>query len=177
MRLILHVMKILIPILLLIASNSLSAQYLHYEDRSQINKNAKPAKPVRDTITRVSEPVAPAVYQGTYSRVLIALKGNLVAPVAGSITVNDLLVPIIDSEVVYHTWPDKCPGMAGSIPVLNNYVPPLMVLKLTEIYQGHLYAITTIKIDRDELQYELKVCVNGVIRYDFADEDGIIVAK
>jgi hypothetical protein len=45
--------------------------------------------------------------------------------------ITKLKGPATDS-VVYHQWPDKCPAISGSIPVLTNYVPREMVQKLTE---------------------------------------------
>ena len=79
--------------------------------------------------------------------------------------------------VVYHDWPDRCPAISGSIPVLTNYVSRELVLKLTEIYEGHLYSITSLKADNDKPQYKLKVCVKGEIKYDYADETGNIIPQ
>lgn len=168
-------MKSLIAILLILTVNSLSAQYLHYEDRSNINRKTRPAKPATDSIIPVSEPVEPAVTLVSHVRNTIPPKAIVVAPIINSVTVSNLIVPLIDSEVVYHTWPDLCPGRPGSIPVLTNYVPHILVLKLTEIFKGHLYAITSIKVDDDTMNYQLKVCINGEIVYEQADEDGDII--
>ena len=82
--------------------------------------------------------------------------------------------PVTDS-VVYHQWPDKCPAISGSIPVLANYVPREMVLKLTEIYKGHLYSISSIKVANNKSGYKLKVCENGEIKFEYADEHGEII--
>ena len=84
--------------------------------------------------------------------------------------------PAKDS-VVYHVWPDRCPAISGSIPVLTNYVPKEMVLKLTEIYEGHLYSITSLKADNNKLRYKLKVCVKGELKFQYADETGTIITK
>ena len=168
-------MKSLIAILLILTASSLSAQYLHYEDRSNINRNARPAKPASDSTKLVTEPVEPAVNIVSRVRNTIPPKDFIVAPSINSVTVDNLIVPLIDSEVVYHTWPDLCPGRPGSIPVLTNYVPPKLVLKLTEIFEGHLYAITSIKVDNDIMNYQLKVCINGEIVYEQADEDGDLI--
>jgi hypothetical protein len=84
--------------------------------------------------------------------------------------------PVMDS-VVYHDWPDRCPAVSGSIPVLTNYVSRELVLKLTEIYKGHLYSITSLKADNDKLQYKLKVCLKGEIKFEYADETGNIITK
>ncbi len=165
-------MKILIPILLLMACKSLSAQYLHYEDRSQIKRPATPAEPVSAPITPAKEAVPT-----TISKVSVPLKGNIVAPPIVPGSIHDLIIPVIDSKFLYHEWPDKCPGMPGKIPVLNNYVPPIMVLKLTEIYHGYLFTITSVKVAGGGLQYKLQVCANGVMRQDLADEHGNIIMK
>ena len=79
--------------------------------------------------------------------------------------------------VVYHKWPDLCPAISGSIPVLTNYVPRELVLKLTEIYKGHLYSITSLTGDTVKPEYKLKVCVKGEIKIEYADESGNIIAK
>jgi len=81
--------------------------------------------------------------------------------------------PVTDS-VVYHQWPDKCPAISGSIPVLANYVPREMVLKLTEIYKGHLYSITSLVTSGGKLQYKLQVCVKGTLTFEYADENGVV---
>lgn len=79
--------------------------------------------------------------------------------------------------VVYHDWPDRCPALSGSIPVLTNYVSKELVLKLTEIYKGHLYAITSLKVANDKLQYKLKVCIKGELKFEYADETGTVITK
>ena len=84
--------------------------------------------------------------------------------------------PAKDS-VVYHIWPDRCPAISGSIPVLTNYVPREMVLKLTEIFEGHLYSITSLTAENNKLNYKLKVCVKGELKFECADETGTIITK
>ncbi len=79
--------------------------------------------------------------------------------------------------VVYHKWPDLCPGLSGSIPALTNYVPGEIVLKLTEFYKGHLYSITSLIIGKDKLEYKLKVCDKGEITLAYADASGDIITK
>jgi hypothetical protein len=83
----------------------------------------------------------------------------------------------LQEKVVYHEWPDRCPGLSGSIPVLTNYVPAELVPKLTEIYKGHLYSISSIKVANNKVEYKLKVCVNGEIKFEYADETGNIITK
>ena len=83
----------------------------------------------------------------------------------------------VANTVVYHDWPDRCPAISGSIPVLTNYVSRELVLKLTEIYEGHLYSITSLRNDNDKLQYKLKVCVKGELKFQYADETGNIITK
>jgi hypothetical protein len=166
-------MKSIIAILLFVTSNNLHAQYLHYKDRSNINKTSSPANPpVSKFITQVPEPAKPLSIPPVHIKNSIPPKSIMIAPAINSVTVSDFLVPVIDSQIVYHTWPDMCPGRPGSIPVLNNYVPHELVLKLTEIFQGHLYAITSIKVDNNKMNYQLKVCINGEIKYEQADEYG-----
>jgi hypothetical protein len=88
---------------------------------------------------------------------------------------TDLIKEVKAAKSIYHDWPDRCPGVAGSIPVLTNYVPMDIVQKLTEIYKGHLYSITSRKADKDKLQYKLQICVKGETKYEYADETGTII--
>lgn len=83
----------------------------------------------------------------------------------------------VEDSVVYHKWPDRCPGMTGSIPVLTSYVPKEIVLKLTEIFKGHLYSISPEKIENNKLQYKLKVCADGEIKFEYANELGSLITK
>lgn len=80
-------------------------------------------------------------------------------------------------SVVYHEWPDRCPAISGSIPVLTNYVPGELVLKLTEIFKGHLYSITSLAAGNGKLKYKLQVCVKGELVFEFADDNGVIISK
>lgn len=82
-----------------------------------------------------------------------------------------------DTATVYHTWPDLCPGVPASIPVLLNYVPKELVLKITEIFKGHLYSISSYNAGNNTVQYKLKVCENGAIKYEYADESGNIIKQ
>jgi hypothetical protein len=165
-------MKSLVAILLFFISNNLSAQYLYYKDKSNTNRTAQPATEIiKVTEKPVEQPVKPV----THIRNFIPPKGNIIEPSINTVVVSDLITPLFDSQIIYHTWPDLCPGRPGSIPVLNNYVPHELVLKLTEIFQGHLYAITSIKVDNGKMNYQLKVCVNGEIKYEQANESGNII--
>jgi hypothetical protein len=92
-------------------------------------------------------------------------------------TKTDNIKPAKPAKVVYHDWPDRCPALSGSIPVLTNYVPEELVLKLTEIYKGHLYSISSLKAVNDKLQYKLKVCIKGELKFEYADETGTIITK
>jgi hypothetical protein len=85
--------------------------------------------------------------------------------------------PIKDTAVVYHEWPDLCPGSPGTLPILTNYVPKELVLKLREIYKGHLYSITSLKVAEGERRYKLQVCVKGKTTVEYADENGNIITK
>lgn len=85
--------------------------------------------------------------------------------------------PIKDTAVVYHEWPDLCPGNAGTLPLLTNYVPKELMLKLREIYKGHLYSITSLTAADGKRQYKLQICVKGETRFDYADESGNIITK
>ena len=84
---------------------------------------------------------------------------------------------VTEEKVVYHDWPDRCPALSGSIPVLTNYVPPELIPKLTEFFKGHLYSITSIKVAANKMQYKLKVCENGEIKIKYADESGNLIKE
>jgi hypothetical protein len=77
-----------------------------------------------------------------------------------------------EEKVIYHDWPDCCPGMKGSIPILVTYVPHELVLKLKEKYQGHLYSIACMKVPTDRTAYKLRICDGNEVKYAFADEEG-----
>jgi hypothetical protein len=82
-----------------------------------------------------------------------------------------------EEKVVYHEWPYCCPGIAGSIPILITYVPPELVLKLREKYQGRLYSIAGIKIDDKTHKYKLRICAGEEVEYAYADEEGNIITE
>lgn len=82
-----------------------------------------------------------------------------------------------EQKVIYHDWPDLCPGLSGAIPVLKSYVPKDIVLILTEKFKGHLYSIISNKGADNKLQYKLKVCADGQIKYEYADEAGNLITK
>lgn len=84
---------------------------------------------------------------------------------------------VTEEKVVYHDWPDRCPALSGSIPVLANFVPQELIPKLTEFFKGHLYSITSIKVADNKIQYKLKVCENGEIKTEYADESGNLIKK
>ena len=69
----------------------------------------------------------------------------------------------------------QCPGMEGPLPVLINYVPPDIVEKFKNKFEGHVYSITTIKVSANQFQYKLKVCNNGEFVIRFVDTDGDIL--
>ena len=122
--------KILLVLLLLVAANGVSAQYLYYKDHSKKHPD-----------TRTVQKSAPAEKPK-------------------------------EEKVVYHDWPDCCPGMKGSIPILVTYVPHELVLKLKEKYQGHLYSIAGMKVPVDRTAYKLRICDGNDVKYAFADEEG-----
>jgi hypothetical protein len=96
-----------------------------------------------------------------------------------SLPFNTATVPpmIVREPMIFHDWPDKCPGLTGAVPVLNNYVPATIVLIITEKFKGHLYSISTTKGPDNQQQYKLKVCEDGMIQYEYADYKGNIIPK
>jgi len=91
--------------------------------------------------------------------------------------INTVPAKVTEQKVIYHHWPDRCPGLSSSIPVLKSYVPRELVLKLTEKYKGYLYAITSVKGAGNKREYKLKVCADGAIKYEYADETGDVIKK
>ena len=92
---------------------------------------------------------------------------------------NHVVVPpmIVRAPMIFHDWPDKCPGLTGAMPVLINYVPAEIVLIVTEKFKGHLYSISTNKGPGNRPQYKLKVCEDGMIQYEYADYKGNIISE
>lgn len=88
----------------------------------------------------------------------------------------DPVPKFVREPVIFHEWPDRCPALSGSLPVLNNYVPAEMVLIITEKFKGHLYSISSYHGPHNTIQYKLKVCSGGLIRYEYADHKGNIIA-
>lgn len=169
--------KIILIVLFTLSGNGVFAQYLHYSDKRHIDNTAPAAtaiqpapKPiVKDTvIIREKDTVKQVV--GDTIRIIVR----------DTIRIRDTLiirdtVRLPSDTIIYHQWQDKCPGLSGATPVLTNYVSKEIVLKLTEIYKGHLYSISTIKAVNNKLGYKLKVCENGEIRFEYADEHGEII--
>ena len=180
--------KIFFTIFLIVTVNVLFAQYVHYSDKRKIT-NAEPAatttpKLIKDTTAKVIRDTVRIVVKDT---VKVTVKDTLKTVVHDTlrIMVRDTVEIVIHDTVnvcptektVYHKWPDRCPGLTGAIPVLSNYIEPEMVLKLTEIYKGHLYSISSSKNAKNKVQYKLKVCENGVIKFEYADENGNIISR
>ncbi|HZW70334.1 MAG TPA: hypothetical protein VFF57_05635, partial [Hanamia sp.] len=92
---------------------------------------------------------------------------------------NFVVIPLLPvrEPMIFHDWPDKCPGLSGAMPVLINYVPAEIVLIITEKFKGHLYSISTNAGPNNRPQYKLKVCEDGMIQYKYADYKGDIISE
>ena len=183
--------RIFFTLLLIASANCLFAQYVHYSDTRNINSKSEAAAPapkaapnvikqivkdtVRDTVKVVVHDTIKVVIRDTI-RLAVRDTIRLTARDTVKIIVHDT-VRVAGEKIVYHKWPDKCPGLSGAVPVLTNYVPKEIVPKITEIYKGHLYSITSIKVGNNKLNYKLKVCENGEIKFEYADENGDIITK
>jgi len=169
--------KIVLIILFIISGNSLFAQYLHYSDKRNISNSAPAAKATqavprpatKDTIIIKERDTVKQVVRDT---IKIIVRDTI--RIRDTIIIRDTVTLPADT-IIYHQWPDKCPGLSGATPVLTNYVAKEIVLKLTEIYKGHLYSISSIKVANNKLGYKLKVCENGEIKFEYADEHGEII--
>ena len=177
--------KIFFTLFLIATGNILFAQYVHYSDKRNIN-NTKAAetispkltqdpnsKVIRDTVKVVVKDTVKVMVKDTLKIVVHDTLKVIVSDTI-EIVIHDT-VNVCPTETVYHKWPDRCPGLSGAIPVLSNYVAPEMVLKLTEIFKGHLYSISSSKNANNKLRYKLKVCEKGVIKFEYADENGNII--
>lgn len=171
--------RISFTILLILAGNCLFAQYVHYSDKRNINNNNQRSvaapKPAANSVKTVIRDTVKIVVHDTI-RVVIRDTIKITARDTVKIIVHDT-VRVATDKVVYHKWPDRCPGLSGAVPVLTNYVPKDIIPKITEIYKGHLYSITSIKAANNKLNYKLKVCENGEIKFEYADEKGDIIKK
>lgn len=174
--------KTVFTILFVIIYQCVVAQYIHYSDK----RNVQPAAPAqaapkapqaalktqpKDTIKII---VRDTVKQVVHDTIKIIVRDTIV--IHDTVVVRDT-IRLAPNKIVYHHWPDKCPGLSGAVPVLLNYIPKEMVLKITEIFEGHLYSISSIKLAGNKIGYKLKVCEGGQIQYEYADEDGNIVTK
>ena len=166
--------KIIFILLLIISTNHLFAQYLHYWDDSRPRRNTQAApnpKPVE--IEKPMEIIAPTVITSPVKIDQIIL--------VSSVRINSTGLThapkIIRAPLIFHQWPDLCPGLSGSIPVLNNYVPKELLLILKEKFRGHLYSISSYKGQDSRQEYKLKVCADGMIKFEFADAKGSIISE
>ena len=172
--------KIIFTILLIGSAHLLFAQYLHYWDNSrprrytqQAEKSAPPVetKPVevkKPEVKEVPLPLTPALKIEPIS--LIASTNVPFNTVTGP--------PKFDRPpMIFHDWPHRCPAFTGALPVLNNYVPPEIALIINEKFEGHLYSISSYKGPDNQPQYKLKVCSGGMIKYEYADSKGNVVAE
>lgn len=166
--------KIIFILLLIISTHYLSAQYLHYWDDSRPRRNTQaPPKPAPVEVPKPVEIVAPR----------IITKPVMVDPIilADAVTINTAVLTkapkVIRAPLIFHQWPDLCPGLSGSIPVLNNYVPKEILLILKEKFKGHLYSISSYKGQDGRQEYKLKVCAGGMIKYEYANGFGNIMPK
>ncbi|MEO8414704.1 MAG: hypothetical protein ABI472_13645 [Ginsengibacter sp.] len=190
--------RIILTIFLIVTVNSLFAQYIHYTDKRHISSSNTPAtttptvmqetpkKIPRDTVKMIVRDTVKMEVRDTVKILVRDTVKSVVHDVVHDtlrIMVRDTIEIVIHDTVnicptvVYHKWPDRCPGLSGAIPVINNYVPEEMVLKLTEIYKGHLYSISSSKNANNKVQYKLKVCEEGVVKFKYADENGTILSK
>ena len=169
--------KIIFTILFIGLVPTLFAQYLHYWDNSRrhyVQPAAKPAPPPTPEPVEIKKPepaplpLAPPVkIEATTLITSTTLPFN---------TIPD--PPKFDRPpMIFHDWPDKCPALSGSLPVFNNYVPAAIALIITEKFKGHLYSISSYQGPHNQLQYKLKICSGGMIKYEYADHKGNIISE
>lgn len=169
--------KIILIIFFIISANGLFAQYLHYSDKRVIDNAAPAATAIQPVSTPVLKDTIIITKKDTVKQVV---RDTIRIIVRDTIRIRDTViirdtVRLPADTIIYHQWPDKCPGLSGATPVLTNYISKEIVLKLTEIYKGHLYSISSIKAGNNKLGYKLKVCEDGEIKFEYADEHGEII--
>ncbi len=81
----------------------------------------------------------------------------------------------VKEKPAYINYKDMCPGRSAELPILNNYVPELVVKTLKQKYKGYLYSITSIKLAENLFKFKVSVCNEGITRIEFVDEAGLIV--
>jgi len=166
--------KFIFILLLIISTNQLFAQYLHYWDDSRPRRNTqatpKPDPVVKEKPVEIIDP--PEITNPVKIDPIILVS---------SVTINSTAAihapKIIRPPFIFHHWPDLCPGLSGSIPVLNNYVPKEILLILKEKFKGHLYSISSYKGQDGRQEYKLKVCADGMIKYEYANAMGNILTE
>lgn len=171
--------KIIFTIFLIISGHALQAQYLHYWDNSRPRRQSPPVHKTNTPVQKKAEPIK--VIEKKPDPPVITSPVRLTAATlisAVTLPVDKVNNPpeIIREPVIFHDWPDKCPGLTGAVPVLINYVPPEIVLIVTEQFEGHLYSISTNKGPDNLSRYKLKVCEDGMIKYKYADFKGNIIS-
>ncbi len=168
--------KIIFTIFFIGSTHLLFAQYLHYWDHSRPPNYTAPV-PEKNTppavINKPEENDPPIEITKPLKIDPITLVSAVWLPV------NQVAVaPKFDRPpMIFHEWPDKCPALSGSLPVLDNYVPAEIVIIITEKFKGHLYSISSYNGPDNQLQYKLKVCSGGMIKYEYADHKGNIISE
>lgn len=171
--------RIIFTLLFIIAGNSLFAQYIHYSDKRKLTTRTEqaqlPARPASNPSPRIiSDTVRDTVKVIVRDTVRVVVRDTV--KIKDTVRLTDTIRVVIRDTIrsapVYHKWPDRCPGLSGAVPVLTNYVPKEIIPKLTEIFKGHLYSITSIKVANNKLNYKMKVCEDGQIKFEYADENG-----
>lgn len=168
--------KIIFTILFIGSTHLLFAQYLHYWDHSRPRSYSAPMPEKNTPPTVIIKPkqddppmeIAKAVRIDPITLVsAIWLPVNKVADAP----------KFVREPVIFHEWPDKCPALSGSLPVFNNYVPAEIAIIITEKFKGHLYSISSYHGLHNQLQYKLKICSGGMIKYEYADHKGNIIPE
>lgn len=169
--------KIICTLLLIISANSLFAQYLHYWDDSRPRRSTRPvenSKPAEKPKIEVEQQKAEViVLMPVFAQPISALAKPVYAPITNIQSIPKFII----NSIVFHEWPDLCPGLSGSIPVLNNYIPKVILLILKEKFKGHLYSISSYKGPDNKQEYKLKVCEDGMIKYEYANAKGNVISK
>lgn len=170
--------KLIFLLFLIMGTHALNAQYLHYWDDSKPQRPAAPAQKPDPPVEKEPVAIEPPVEKPPEITKPLKIEAiTLISSITVAANKVALLPEIIRKPVIFHDWPDKCPGLTGAVPVLMNYVPAEIVIIVSEKFKGHLYSISTNRGPHNRPQYKLKVCEDGMIQYEYADFKGNIIPK
>ena len=177
--------RLFFTLLLIFFTMGVFAQYVHYSDKRKLDNNTQPGQTTPAPLQKAPTPVikrdtlTDTLRTVVHDTLKVVVRDTVHVVVRDTVRITDTIRVTIHDTVrsapVYHKWPDRCPGLSGAVPVLTNYVPRELVPKLTEMFKGHLYSITSVKVPGNKFNYKMRVCENGEIKFEYANENGDLI--